>query len=50
MTDLRLSDPDDYKISYRVAGPSFDELPKAVNPIVAERKTCEKHSVTVSVY
>lgn len=50
MTDLRLSDPDDYKISLRMAGPSFDKLPKTLNPIVAERNTCDKQSVTVSVY
>jgi hypothetical protein len=47
MADRRLSDPYEYKISLRMAGP---KLPKALNPIVAERNTYEKRSVTVSVY
>lgn len=50
MTDLRLSDQTTIKFFLRVAGRSSDKLPKALNRIVAERNTCEKQSVTVSVY
>jgi hypothetical protein len=51
MTDLRLDEPDDYKICLRLDGPVFDGPLKTVTlQSLKQTLICEKQSLPVSVY
>jgi hypothetical protein len=50
MTSLNLSEPNDYKIFSQLDGPSLDELLEIVTPTITKRNTCQKQSLSVSIY